>query len=690
MSLDTVLQIGKVLRSSENSLKYFKYVEPCPMDKKTGEWPICITIPVNLDFSFDWKEIKITQENTRSDLYYLKFKTSDNDGLVKYVFGDIYYEKLATIKNDGSIESSEGGYYRLDNPNHPNAAYRPSSFNRGISDYKDIVNLQKDSVSYMIQQFHESFKTNINYIERILKYIPAILYYFENKNDIKIMDFLEDEENLYSITIVQNRMKISNASLKKAKIPAELSLMNEEQKRLLFNHINSSIFIHFEFSEKQHWYQFAEDMDLLNVKILSEFIDKTPEGLVLKKTLYKTLCSGDNKNDIQFPSFRKVNRYKSKSFQNDSLQDLFYAIEYCSKGKTISGTNIKLIVLPRGECLTSEDYNNFLDKRNEAQIIAKNKTNNHNPTDALFNFLSDNEKNITSFDLIFCKIGGKSTPDSDLIELSGLEKSKLRQTKERIQRISLEIYQEKKGFLKTDKDLSPLSIDYSFRNILGSPQTDLKTGKTSYQPNPKFQSHLLKILPLIYLDIYFHDEVLLPSFIQNVEFSIRSGDEQYSFLKYDLKFLLKIQNSQINKFKNMIESPSYQIGLKLGKLSKPLKKKINSFEKRYVGLLTRHVSTKDDCIKFTNEVIEMLTRHEKTWGNMSAEVCNQLAQLPLSDYDKEKLAFGFFEGYFKYEVSDKRKDFFLRLEKLLSDYEGNVNLETEVECISEVFNKINN
>lgn len=28
MSLDTVLQIGKVLRSSENILKYFKYVEP--------------------------------------------------------------------------------------------------------------------------------------------------------------------------------------------------------------------------------------------------------------------------------------------------------------------------------------------------------------------------------------------------------------------------------------------------------------------------------------------------------------------------------------------------------------------------------------------------------------------------------------------------------------------------------------
>jgi hypothetical protein len=34
MSLDTVLQIGKVLRSSEESLKYFKYVEQCPKDQR--------------------------------------------------------------------------------------------------------------------------------------------------------------------------------------------------------------------------------------------------------------------------------------------------------------------------------------------------------------------------------------------------------------------------------------------------------------------------------------------------------------------------------------------------------------------------------------------------------------------------------------------------------------------------------
>lgn len=82
MSLETVLQIGKVLRNSENSLKYFKYVEPCPKDKD-GNWPICITIPVKEDFSFDWEGMKITPENQREKLYYLRYSTSDNDSSPK-------------------------------------------------------------------------------------------------------------------------------------------------------------------------------------------------------------------------------------------------------------------------------------------------------------------------------------------------------------------------------------------------------------------------------------------------------------------------------------------------------------------------------------------------------------------------------------------------------------------------------
>ena len=368
----------------------------------------------------------------------------------------------------------------------------------------------------------------------------------------------------------------------------------------------------------------------------------------MKKTLYKTLCSGDKKNDIQFPSFRDTNKHKSKTFQNETLQDLFYAIDYTGKGKAIPGTDIKLIVLPRGEHLTANDYDDFLEKRNEAKIIAANETNSQNTIDPLFDFFTDDEKNITSFDLIFCKKGGISSPDSDLIELSGIKKSKLRQTKERIQRISSDINQERKRFLRTEKDLNPLTIDYSFRCILGNPQTDTKTGRISYKPNPKYQSHLLKMVPLIYSDNYSHDEVLLPAFIQNVEFSIRSGDEKFNFLKFDLKFLYKIQNTKNDRFMEITSSESYQVGFMLGGLAKNLSQEINSFEKNYVGNLTRRIGTLSDFIKLKNEIEQKLIMHDKT--KFTYQTSYDLAQKVKefkSRYDKEECAFGFMENYFK-------------------------------------------
>ncbi|MEG1555631.1 MAG: hypothetical protein RR356_02775, partial [Bacteroidales bacterium] len=89
MSLDTVLQIGKVLRQSKDNLKYFKYVEPCPRDSK-GNYPLCISIPIKDDFSINWEACKLTPQNEYDKLYYLKFKTSESDGSVKYIYGDIY------------------------------------------------------------------------------------------------------------------------------------------------------------------------------------------------------------------------------------------------------------------------------------------------------------------------------------------------------------------------------------------------------------------------------------------------------------------------------------------------------------------------------------------------------------------------------------------------------------------------
>ena len=640
MSLDTVLRIGKTLRNSENNLKYFKYVGSYPKDKD-GNYPICITIPVKENFSFDWENTKLTPENEKEKLYYLKFKTSDSDGLVKYVFGDIYYTRTGTLKKDGTIETSEGGYYRLENPNHSNAAYRPSSFNRGKSDYENMT--IKISEKSMLKQFHNTLINNLVFVERVLKYAPAINYFFENINDISLIDFINDEENLYLKTLEINRYAISNTNLKKLNIESEVLELSNTQKNQLFDLTNSAIFIHFEFPNKQHWHQFSDEMAVINQQILSEFVDVDEKGAVLKKTLYKTLCSGDKKNDIQFPAFTIGNKHKSKSFNNEELQDLFYAIDYTSKGRLIQGTDIKLIVLSIGENLTAIDYETFREKKyDENRIVEANNNDN------LFDFSLNENENITAFDLIFCKKGGLTSPDSDLIEISGIEKSKLRLIKERICGISTELEKERKDFIKTEKDLFPLKIEYSFRCILGNPQCDLNTGKVTFKPNPKYQSHLLKVLPLIYTETYFQDDMLLPAFIQNVEFSIRSGDAKYSFLKYDLKFLLSIQNSKNNKYMEIIKSENYQIGLLLGELARNLKLEINSFEKNYVGTLTRRIGSLVDFVKLKNDIEQKLIMHDKT--KFTCQVSYELAQKVKdfkSRYDKEECAFGFMESYFK-------------------------------------------
>ena len=74
---------------------------------------------------------------------------------------------------------------------------------------------------------------------------------------------------------------------------------------------------------------------------------------------------------------------------------------------------------------------------------------------------------------------------------------------------------------------------------------------------------------------------------------------------------------------------------------------------------------------------------------MSAEVFDDLAKLPEDKYDKDELSFGFLDGYFKYEPTDKKKDFQKRLERILADYSGNEDLKDEVSKLNLIVDEIN-
>ena len=216
----------------------------------------------------------------------------------------------------------------------------------------------------------------------------------------------------------------------------------------------------------------------------------------------------------------------------------------------------------------------------------------------------------------------------------------------------MELNQEKMSSLNFENGFNNLQIEISFRNILGNALIN-RNGKIDYKTSSKYESHLLKVLPLIYNSNYLRDDLLLSSFIQVAEYIVRNIEKNsiwfnYADLKYHLKFLLKIQNTKNDKFMKITSSESYQVGIMLGGLAKNLSQEINSFEKNYVGNLTRRIGNMSDFIKLKNEIEQKLIMHDKAkyTFQLSYDLAQKVKEFK-SRYDKEECAFGFMESYFK-------------------------------------------
>ena len=676
MSLDTVLKIGNILRNSKEKMSFSKNIVSCPKDEK-GCWPFCLCLPVDKDFNIIFDKASIVPENKRNSLFYLKYITSNNDKSFKYIYGDIYYSVKGALGKNGSInEPKECGYYRLA------ASKSGSSFNIGTATCKEIYSSPDFSPEEIkeFKQIRTGLAKELTLIERILKYAPAIIKYFENENVSSFKEYIENEDNLKNIccTINKENNKKKLDKLKEAKSDEELLLLN-----------SASIFLHFSYEDsngnEKSWYDFSNTLELVIREMHKKYVDdKNKERLVLKKSLWPTICSGDDKNDIQFPNFDLENRYKTRVFTESEIEDLFYGDEYAKKnGKKISDSKYKLIVLPCGDNLKAEDLKLFQEKRNEPAIVSANEYK-----DDLISSILEDSSTFTFFDFIFARKERTKPDDTYLMEISNITRSNLNRVTSRICKKAYQVYAGRNKEIKVDMSLSICCK--SFSNLLGDVQLD-STGKVKIAASKKYESHILKVLPLIYKGDYYNDPSLLHSFVTNVESAIRLGGGQfwYEILKYDLMFILSIQNNKQNKFMEIINSASFMLGVKIGKMAKPLKKAIGSFEKNYVGLLSRRVSTKDDCIRFISDISQKLVMHDGMWATMCAEVCDDLANLSESEYDKDELSFGFLDGYFKYEPTDKKKDFQKRLERILADYSGNEDLKDEVSKLNLIVDEIN-
>ncbi|MFN7947726.1 MAG: hypothetical protein U0Z53_20420 [Blastocatellia bacterium] len=577
--LETLLQIGKTLRES-GRLRHHRYIKRAPQgDKKMPV--VCFSVPVDEDFNPDIDRVsQITDETyIQHQLFYLAYKSSDADSLMKYIWGDILY---------GVTKGKEQGYYRMENPEIKNA-FGLSSFVRGVEDAKKFTGTR-------IEQFRSGYARKRSEIESFLK---------ENG-----------------------------------------------QEQLCF--------LHFDFPGGKHWYEFADELQAVNNKLLDEFVGMQNGRLVLRKSLYKTLASPEK--NLPFPNFTAAGMYKAKVFADSAeVMDLLYAINYSTKA-ALSDRDIKIIVLPKGENLQADQIEEFFERDKDekkgntakatSQQAAEEKLSAEDKQkifDSLFEgglpdslfpmILFETGENIQSFDFIFSKAGGVSAPDVDMVELAGLQKSHLAKVGRDIARVRARVQDVRDALIKARKELAPLDVRRSFLNILGDVTTDKK----------KYQSHLLKVLPQIYAGVYRRDDLLLPAFIEKNEFNIRSEKQNYNLLKFDYEFLTRLRIDGDKEMQIMTDSNSYQIGKLLGQLAQPVGWEIKSFEKNYVGLLSRRIADKEGLIAFSNFINEKLAIHERAYPSLKQkfiELTQLLNGMRDADYHRDYCAFGFFEGYF--------------------------------------------
>lgn len=600
MSLETVLSLGKLYRQSENSKDYHELINKVSRDvdaikkkKDAGGNLIQTTffrLPVaeqsDGSFTFRMDEIEeITDEDKIASLYYLNFKTSSKDSTKKYLFGDIANFRFFYATKKGT-ELSKGGNYILSEKTDKGSFLDADE------------EASKFSQNRFIREFRVEFRKKLSEIEKIL--------------------------DLHSPTV-----------------------------------------IHFDFNGKS-WHELPEVLNDINNSLTNLFAGYYSDTHVyLDKYLHRTLKSAES-GSLYFggtPDFHVSKAYKTRIFKKNidqdenEILDLLYA-KKLSQTTLLSIKSIGIVALPKGSDISTDSLTRFLnrssievetdeeDAENRLEVSNQPKRNH----DDLFDdFIENDFSDLVLYDIILMEIPKNRATGvyNDLVEISSISRSILRDVSTRVNEVSRRLRNEAKLISKGKVQLN-LNIKYSFLNILSDRTKNEK----------KYQSHLLKVLPQIYTDTYYDDPLLLPAFIEKVENNIRNDGHSFSIFKYDFYFLMQIQKQ--NNLMLITETKSYAIGKCLGIMARPFAAwrkncPIKSFEKSYVGNLSRRIATPNDLAKFCDYLNNKLALHEKLFPDVTqaylrlAELNHQFDER----YNKHHCALGFFESYYaKIEQED--------------------------------------
>jgi hypothetical protein len=505
-------------------------------------------------------------------------------------------------------------------------------------DFENIKEIEDEDRQKQI--FYLNFKTSKKDAEKRYLFGDIVYcHYFDNKNKLnefgnyRLFGKWEKKTSFFGAEEVAKQ--IDNNIIQKFRTAFRKN--KEEIENLLKS--KPSIILHFPYGDK-NWYQINGLITDIDKIITSNLVEKHEDtnNYVLTKYLYKTLGGAT-------PGFTSNDAYKNKLFLLDEVISIMYATQVY-QDPIIRINNIGIIALPQSEKISSEDIVEFFNKEQGDFKPEKNKEENlilELSDDMFIPFTENKFCEKVKFDIIFSSIP-KSPAGvySDLIEISNIEKSLLVRVhdtiRERKKTIKDEIYDE---FPNPKKPFS-FSVRRCFEKILGDITKDKK----------KYQSHLLKVLPQLYSDTYYQDPVLLPAFIHKVEYNIREGGQAFSTLKYDFYFLMYIQKN--NNLMKITETKSYSLGKNLGTMARQFAAwrddcPIKSFEKSYVGNLSRRITTIDELVKFAGFINEKLTIHDKLYSDVKKaylQLVDIIDNFEGEKYNKHNCALGFFESYY--------------------------------------------
>ncbi|SHJ71362.1 hypothetical protein SAMN05444280_12714 [Tangfeifania diversioriginum] len=405
----------------------------------------------------------------------------------------------------------------------------------------------------------------------------------------------------------EDASKIQNEKLKVFR----MSLEKQMDSLLEIFQEKEFCYIHFNFSGKC-WYE-TDVFDEIESAIVSNFIKEDDGHISLSAFLTRTLVESEGR----LPNFSNSNTYKSKYFNGfDEVKDLLYGLDFQQKSKVNVGKEIMINMLPKGR-LAAKGILAYYDKKSKYDY----KNPKPEDTDPFAEpFINPEIDGIEKYDIVFSK---RSKPIGvDLLEMTDVNQNLLLRVNRKIRKAKTELNYK-------------YTIDFALKMLFD---------------DKKYTSHLLKILPLIYKDNYYSDDLLLPALIQKTEYGIRNGKGGFLTYAYHYYFLSKLQIN--NTIMEIRQSKSYLLGTKLGIMAKPVAHSIKSFEKAYVGNLSQRIARLDNLVEFVNYMNEKLMIHQKGYPSVkeaSRELTVILDSFPKEEkYNRHYCALGFFETYYTY------------------------------------------